>query len=187
MKVGVDPFDKNMDRSLHKKGQDIFLLKRVSIMGKISPHLIQSMLNEFHPEAFCVFVAQNGSEQKCVFLDIAQESFDIIYGLCRWTDIFHIIVGPFFDLLLNVIQNTLLVVVMQIEGRAVKVRSLAQFLDVDLLERFLLHKVKSHTTKVACFLMPPFGGCLLEASDCLSTYTVFAQRIMPLHEAPHRD
>ena len=47
--------------------------------------------------------------------------------------------------------------------------------------------VKPHTTKVACFLMPPFGGCLLEASDCLSTYTVFAQRIMPLHEAPHID
>ena len=35
--------------------------------------------------------------------------------------------------------------------------------------------VKPHTTKVACFLLPPCGGCPLEASDCLPTFTVFAQ------------
>ena len=38
-----------------------------------------------------------------------------------------------------------------------------------------LEEVKPHTTKVACFLLPPCGGCPLEASDCLPTFTVFAQ------------
>ena len=28
---------------------------------------------------------------------------------------------------------------------------------------------ESHTTKVAYFLLPPYGGCHLMASDCLST------------------
>ncbi len=40
----------------------------------------------------------------------------------------------------------------------------------DLFER--ADGVKPHTTKVACFLMPPCGGYLLEVSDCLSTDTV---------------
>ena len=32
-------------------------------------------------------------------------------------------------------------------------------------------QVKPHTTKVACFLLPPCGGCPLGASDCNSSDT----------------